>query len=303
MQVAKLCPSTSRREFIKTFSTSLAALSLTGPLAWASSLPKLSFALIADTHLGRETGDEKLWEQAVKEINAAQVNFSIFAGDLVDHGEEPKKAKYYQQWADIARGLKAPLIAVPGNHDPSSMFKKYIHPRSDQVYDLGPLRVIAFNNTKINPEHDGAISKSQLKWLAESLAAEPSAGKSVILVQHIVYRKNVSPDRGWYLKRGRKAYKKLLKRYQDRIFAIFSGHFHTGLRGWSDTFGIHEVILPAISHNSKLDQLVEKNGGFYPQEFRQAWVLAETKPDSLDLKIKPLGDRVLLSHQIGGAIV
>src|SRR5687768_2345746 len=88
--------------------------------------PAFTFALATDTHLGRQAGDEEKLEQLVAGINRSAAQFTLFCGDLVDNGQAEGKEKQYPAWKEIAKGLKRDYFAVPGNHDPDSLFLTHI---------------------------------------------------------------------------------------------------------------------------------------------------------------------------------
>ena len=86
------------------------------------------------------------------------------------------------------------------------------------------------------------------------------------------------------------------------IAAFFAGHFHEGLRVWSDTcapapLGIHEIVLPSNCWNSKRADL-DKAPGYSPMEFRPGYVLAEFSSRSIVLSYRPLGQAVAAVKQL-----
>jgi hypothetical protein len=107
----------------------------------------------------------------------------------------------------------------------------------------------------------------------------------VILLAHVVYHANRHPDVGWQIKRGREEFGRLLET-RRHVAAFFAGHFHCGLRGWDDSFGVQEVVLPSASWNN--DRRLATAPGYHLDEFRPGYVLAEVSGSRLQLRYRPL---------------
>jgi 3',5'-cyclic AMP phosphodiesterase CpdA len=246
-----------------------------------------TFALITDTHIGR-TGelDVEHFKATINEINASPAEFTLHCGDLVDNGQDPNREHRYEQWMQLAGKFKNPWHAVPGNHDPIATFKKHIHPETEIAVDRDPYRFLLFADAKLNPAHDGAVSPAQIAWLDKELDKANSENRKVFLVAHIIYHKNEKPDRGWFIETGRDEFKNLLEKHHDNIVAFFTGHHHVGLRGWDDTFGIHEVVLPSNSWNS--NEHLDKQSGYWDPDLRPAYTLATVTGSSIELHVKPV---------------
>ena len=273
----------TRRQFL-----AAAPAAVAGPLLAADPKPAFSFALVTDTHLGKPGADYvKRLADAVAEINASPAAFTVFCGDLVDHGEVEKNQRLYGQWVELAKGLKHEWAAVPGNHDPRDQFAKHVRKETDSVLDFKDYRVVCFADAEPNPGHLGVVTADQIQWLQARL--DEAKGKRVILAAHVVYHENKHPDVGWYIKdrASREPMGKLLAA-NKQVVAFFGGHLHCGMRGWSDTaHGIHEVVLPCVSYNN--DRKLDKAPGFAVREFRPAWVRVDVFADKLVLNYKPVG--------------
>ncbi len=280
------------------FAFSAAAL-LATPAARAEGKPDFSFALVTDTHLGKPGADYvKRMRDAVAEINASPAAFTVFCGDLVDRGEVAANQKRYAEWVDIARGLKGEWTAVPGNHDPVAQFTKHVRKDTESVIEHKGWRVLAFADAEPNPGHMGVVTEAQLKWLQARLDEAKKKDQRVVLAAHVIHHENKAPDIGWYIKAPamRKAFGDMLAR-NTHIVAMFAGHAHCGMRGWSDTaHGIHEVILPCVSYNN--DRRLDKAPGFAVREFRPAWVLAEVHAGKLVLNYRPVGAKAAATKEL-----
>jgi Calcineurin-like phosphoesterase len=261
-----------------------------------------TFALITDTHLGRGGTDQpaRQMRQAVDEINASGAAVVICCGDLVNAGEVPGNEKHYPTWLQIAGGLKSPWHAVPGNHDPIDKYTKHVCPQTDFVVDPPdhtPWRFICFRDAKPNPDHQGVVTDEQLRWLDARLAETKAAGRRAFLVSHVIFHENHKPDVGWMIQDNRARFSDLLQKHAQTIAAFFAGHFHSGLRGWDDTFGIHEVVLPSCCWNFDGKRLRGAPGYEYDED-RPAWVLAAVTNKTLKLSYKPLGAEVSVMKEL-----
>jgi Icc-related predicted phosphoesterase len=284
----------SRRAFLASGTAAAVAPFI---LAADADRPAFSFALVTDTHLGKPGADYvKRMRQAVEEINAAPAEFTIFCGDLVDNGQQEERQKLYPTWLEIAKSLNKDWRAVPGNHDPAEMFKKHINKSTENELEFKNWRFITFADAEPNPGHMGVVTPEQLTWLRDRLKDADKKKQRVVLCAHVIYHENKSPDVGWYIKTGRAEFGKVLEA-NEHITAMFGGHLHCGMRGWSDTFhGIHEVILPCVSYNN--DRKLDKAPGFAVKEFRPAWVLVEVFEKKLILKYKPVGAEVAMAKEL-----
>ena len=99
------------------------------------------------------------------------------------------------------------------------------------------------------------------------------------------------------IKDNRDGFTKLLERHHKTIAAFFAGHFHSGLRGWSDTFGIHEVVLPSVCWNFDGKRL-RGAPGYTFEEDRPGWVLADVNNQRLLLQYKPLGQAISVRKEL-----
>jgi len=282
----------TRRQFLGAAGASAIALSC--PAADAPK-PEFTFALATDTHLGRATNDDKAMQRLVEEINDSGAAFTLFCGDLVDKGHIEENQKRYPAWVDIAKGLKKDWFAVPGNHDPDEQFAKHIRKDIDHAFDHKGLAFVCFRNAEPNPGHLGVITPEQHQWLGERFEAAAKKGQRVVLAAHVIYHENKAPDVGWYVKKGREEFGKLLQAHKH-VGAFVAGHFHCGFRGWDDTFGVHEVILPAASYNR--DRGLAKAPGYSLNEFRPGWVKAEVFADRMLLHYKPLRADVSVAKEL-----
>jgi Icc protein len=108
----------------------------------------------------------------------------LITGDLVNDGG----AAQYEHLAELLDPLVAPLHLMPGNHDRNdhlvAAFPDRVHlrdGRADGVIE-GPLRIVTLDSGRF-PEAGGSLDPEQLTWLADVLAAAPSA-PTVVALHH-----------------------------------------------------------------------------------------------------------------------
>jgi len=265
--------------------------------AGASDDRKLTFALVSDNHLGRDGKEESAvnMRRAVEELNTSHAQFTIFCGDLVNAGQEPKNQHHYQDWKRIAESLKHPWRAIPGNHDPVDLFKAQIQEHTDFVIDRAGFRLVCFNDAKPNPQHQGAVAAEQVRWIQQQTDDAKTRDLRVILVSHITHHDNKSPNRGWMIKDGRKDFSELLSRNNGTIAAFFAGHFHYGLHGWEDN-KLPQIVIPSTSWNSRVD--LKAVSDFAVDDFRPAYLLVDADPQKLILRHKPIGDTAKVVREL-----
>lgn len=279
----------ARREFLHLAAAGAALLPAVSALAAETDKPEFTFALVSDNHLGRQgNASSERMKKAVDEVNASPAEFTLFCGDLVDQGEKDANEKRYGEWLEIARGLKKESRVVPGNHDPVARFRKHIQKETDTILDHRGYRFVCFADAQPNPGHDGVVTPEQLRWLKDRIEEAAKKGLRVVLMAHVIHHENKHPDTGWYIQEGRKEFGKLLQA-NAHVVAFFAGHFHCGVRGWDDTSGVHEVIVPSTSWNA--DRKLEKAPGFALKEFRPGYALVEVYADRLVLRYKPIGEK------------
>ncbi|HUT32848.1 MAG TPA: metallophosphoesterase [Planctomycetota bacterium] len=276
-----------RRTFLSCLGALPLAIRAAAQAAEDAAKPLFEFAVVSDTHLGKGGSETpaKVLAQAVEEINASPAEFTLFLGDLVDSGA--KNEAQYPKWLEVAKGLKKPFYAIPGNHDPAEFFRKYVRAETDYAFDHKGFRFVLFNDSEPTT-HDGVVTPEQLKWLAAQVDDAAAKKLRVVLCAHIAAHPNKHPDVGWWVRKGEKELAALLlAKGGDPLVAFLTGHFHCGLRGWSDRGGVHEIVFPALAWNG--DRKLEAAPGFTIREHRKGYVLVEVRANELRLRYKPLG--------------
>jgi predicted phosphodiesterase len=257
----------------------------------------LRFLVVTDTHLGYRDQDSatQQWKRTADELARAEGKFVLHLGDVVDGGREV----HYPAYVDIRKSIGKAVHEIPGNHDPAELFEKYLRKPIDTVVDHDWLRILLVNNAR--PEsHDGFLSREQLAWMDAQCAEAAKLDRFVLIAMHVPVHENRHPDRGWYVKKehGHAEFYDLAKRHSERLLAVFHGHFHNGLRGWTDHAPVHEISFPSALYN--LDRRLEeqKAPGYNPTEFRPGFSLVEITPAEIRVEFKPLGQEVTVKKQL-----
>jgi 3',5'-cyclic AMP phosphodiesterase CpdA len=248
----------------------------------------MSFAVVSDTHLGYrdQTAAEQRWSETAKELGETEGAFVLHLGDVVDGGREAEYPKYLA----IRRGIEKPVYEIPGNHDPQELFERYVRTPVDVAMEHEWLRLLLLNNARTD-SHDGFLTDSQIDWIDGECRAADEKDQLALVCMHVPAHENRHPDRGWHVKpeHGQTKLYELVERHQDRILALFHGHFHNGVRGWEDRSRVHEVSFPSGIYNQ--DRKLEEQGapGYNLPEFRPGYVLVQIVGGTMHLKYKPVG--------------
>lgn len=109
----------------------------------------------------------------------------LFTGDLVDFGRDDE----YEWLAKLLEPLPMPYHLMPGNHDdpevmrasfPSHAYLRQRTGKLDYVIDDYPVRIVALDSTTPR-KPGGTLTESQLAWLDQTLASQPSKPTLVAL--------------------------------------------------------------------------------------------------------------------------
>ncbi len=189
------------------------------------------FVQISDSHIGfhqaANTDVAGTLQMAVDRINAlaVQPKFVAHTGDIT----HLSTAKQFDDAHQILSQLKAPLIALPGEHDVvSNDFKGYFSnfkiPQSTDggwaSWDAGGIHYIALLNV-FNFEKLGLIGNEQLDWLRKDVDAVTSTTPVVVFTHVPLYA--LYPQWGWTTEDGTKALA-LLQKF-DHV-TVLNGHIH-----------------------------------------------------------------------------
>jgi 3',5'-cyclic-AMP phosphodiesterase len=142
-------------------------------------------AQLSDVHVGGARYREELLRTAIEEINAAEPDLAVIAGDLTDDGYPDQYPLAEQELAAIA----APqVVRVPGNHDARNvgylLYEDTFGPRdSQQRFESAGLDVALVGVDSSKPDIDeGEIGREHYGWIEEGFA--PDADLRVFVCHH-----------------------------------------------------------------------------------------------------------------------
>ncbi|MDD3117927.1 MAG: metallophosphoesterase [Victivallales bacterium] len=103
----------------------------------------------------------------------------IIAGDLIDDPHGDRKSELLTELAEIVGKITAPVIVIPGNHDPSpELFYRYF-PRPPDYFDGGGIRFIPFCDAE-TPGYNAVRSRDDLIRMRQWSTFDGP----VVLIQH-----------------------------------------------------------------------------------------------------------------------
>ncbi len=190
---------------------------------------------ITDTHIKlpgklayRRVDTAAMLRDCVAEVLKLDPRPDIIAltGDLVDLG----RPEEYQHLKSILAPLKAPIYAIPGNHDERDAMREAFReegylPASgflNYAVDKWPLRLIGLD-TIIPMQGGGELDAERLAWLDSTLAQKPSA-PTVVMMHHPPFPTAIAHMDRIGLK-GREGFAAIMAKH-NQVQAIFCGHLH-----------------------------------------------------------------------------
>jgi 3',5'-cyclic-AMP phosphodiesterase len=132
-------------------------------------------AQVSDVHVGGARYREELLRTAIAEINAAEPDLVVIAGDLTDDGYPDQ----YPLAANELAALAAPqIVRVPGNHDARNvgyvLYEDTFGPRDSRLrFECDGLDVALIGVDSSKPDIDeGEIGREHYGWIEEGFAGE-----------------------------------------------------------------------------------------------------------------------------------
>lgn len=190
----------------------------------------LRIAHLSDLHFGES--DHATAAILADDVRAAAPDAIALSGDLTHRA----KSGEFAEGLAFLRGLGAPLLAVPGNHDIPrfNLRERFLDPRgrwlaaggtSGEVLDLPGLRLVALDSVSRAQWHldwsAGSLPRHRLEGLEEKLSG---AGGSAVLV--VCHHPLQHAPWAWArsLPRGAKAAVAVLR--QHKVTGLLCGHLH-----------------------------------------------------------------------------
>ena len=142
-------------------------------------------AQISDVHVGGGRYRQELLRTAIEEINAAEPDLVVVAGDLTDDGYPDQ---YPLARDELARISAEHVVRVPGNHDARNVgylrFEDTFGARDSRLRTgllEGDIALVAVDSSK--PDLDeGEIGREHYGWIEEGFAGE--ADLRVFVMHH-----------------------------------------------------------------------------------------------------------------------
>jgi 3',5'-cyclic AMP phosphodiesterase CpdA len=194
----------------------------------------MRLAHLSDLHFGHH--DEAVAATLAPELNAQQLDLVVISGDFTQDGE----ADEFQIARTFIDTLKAPVFAVPGNHDvpqrnlfariisPYALYRRYIDPNLEPFREIGGVALLGLRTSRrITPDmnwSNGFLDKRQLRAIGTRFAAaSPDAVRVVVAHHPLLY-----PESGDRIvqRRVRRADRALETFAAHNVRLVLSGHFH-----------------------------------------------------------------------------
>jgi 3',5'-cyclic AMP phosphodiesterase CpdA len=147
---------------------------------------------ISDLHFGRAY-TERMGEAVLAAADEIRPDAVLVSGDLVEWSESTPN--WRQVSAFLAR-FKAPVLAVPGNHDihrlnvvgrfvsPFRAYRRHVHDDVDRALALPGAHVVGVSSPSRWTVDLGYVSRTQAEWADDSFAAAAADALRVLVVHH-----------------------------------------------------------------------------------------------------------------------
>ena len=186
-------------------------------------------------------------------------DLAICAGDLVN---EPERADLLPEVVRHLNHLCAPLIVIPGNHDPASEEFYRAVPRPPVYMDLGGIRFIPFTDDPERPGWNAARTPEEIERMIRTASDFPGPSVSI---QHVpLYRPGICNVRYNY-----EYAETIIDAMRDSgVRLTISGHYHEGMDPVSDG-RVTALAAPALCEKPFHFLLFELDRKGIPTKFRR----------------------------------
>jgi 3',5'-cyclic AMP phosphodiesterase CpdA len=181
-------------------------------------------AQLSDVHVGGSRYREELLHAAIEEINEAEPDLVVVAGDLTDDG-------YPDQYPEVRQELEAiacpEVVLVPGNHDARNVgylrFEDTFGTRDSRrrlTLDGNEVALVAVDTSK--PDLDeGEVGREHYPWIQEGFGGSPDL-RIFVCHHHLMPIPGTGRERNQVLDAGDVL--SLLR--QAEVDLVLSGHRH-----------------------------------------------------------------------------
>lgn len=217
--------------------------------------PLFHFVQITDMQMGmiskneNTLEEERLYRQAVSEINALKPKFVIITGDFVNSRTDTSQINAYKKITSlINKGI--PVYYIPGNHDVGQKLSKetldfyFKHYQTDKfAFVHKGLKFIGINSNLIN---SGIEQEAiQFDWLKKQLSNQQNPSKRTIVFSHHPFFINDINENNNYSNihmPKRLEYMQMFK--ENGVSMVFAGHYHNNALAKYD--GIEMITTSAV---------------------------------------------------------
>ena len=144
---------------------------------------------VSDLHAGAHESPD-LGPSLSALVDRLEPELIVVSGDLTHRG----RAAQHDRAAALLRGLGAPVVAVPGNHDlPHSFPARFTRPWAEFERVWGTTRpvhvsdgvcLVGINSARPWRHQSGGVRDDQLRWAAEELGAAPRGALRMVALHH-----------------------------------------------------------------------------------------------------------------------
>ena len=126
-------------------------------------------------------------ERLLHEDTLRQIDFALVCGDLTERGTPEDYPRLKMRLDRVFEGI--PYLAVPGNHDDSTLFRKVWYGNRADQYTFGTssvfndVQVVAMDNSSPDTP-DGLISQQHVDWLREKFEDASGCRRRILMMHH-----------------------------------------------------------------------------------------------------------------------
>src|SRR5690606_7982178 len=195
---------------------------------------RVRIAHLSDLHFGRH--DQAVADSLAADIDSQAPDLVVASGDFTQMGTREE----FAQARAFLDTLKAPVFAVPGNHDvpqinmvrrifdPYGLFRDFIDPELEPFLVQGKLAIAGLNTSRqfrwgLNWAH-GSIDRRQLETLEHRFSTVPEDAVRVVVAHHpLLFPEEAMQKKMRLVKRADLALQTFARL---GVRMVMSGHFH-----------------------------------------------------------------------------
>jgi hypothetical protein len=180
---------------------------------------QFQFAVVADRTGGHR---EKVFSQAVAQVNLLQPQFVMSVGDLIE-GYTTKEERLKEEWDEFdgyVKRLEMPFFYVVGNHDMpnKTQMAKWGERYGKRYYHFTYKNTLFMClNSETPPDNISAIDPEQQAWIAKTLEANKDVRWTFVFLHKPIWTAKDLEKNGWAA---------VEKSLAGRKYTVFCGHVH-----------------------------------------------------------------------------